>query len=93
MQRLLKKASIKFEDVIPELKQMMKSPASHSFVHCHLGVGGVKRVFLDTVTAVEDVRGFAQIGRASLLETSIPRNWVKHVYRTRKVENFVYSRS
>jgi sugar-specific transcriptional regulator TrmB len=89
-QRTLKKAGIKFEEVIPELKQMMKNPAPYSFVQCYRGIEGVQRVFLDTVTTPEEVYGFALVGRASLLETAIPEKWVKNVYRTRKVENKVH---
>jgi hypothetical protein len=88
-ERTLKKASIKFEAVIPELKQMMKNPAPYSFVHCHRGIEGVQRVFLDTVNSSEEVYGFALVGQASLLETAIPKKWVQNVYRRRKVENEV----
>ncbi|KKT35213.1 MAG: Transcriptional regulator, TrmB [Parcubacteria group bacterium GW2011_GWA2_44_12] len=89
-QRTLKKASIKFEEIIPELKQMMKNPSPYSFAHCYTGIDGVKRVFLDTISgSSEDMHGFAQVGRASMLETAMPENWVKNVYRKRKVERNV----
>lgn len=81
-QRVLKKAELKFTDIIPELSGMMRQAKEQTSIRYFEGLEGAKQVFNDTLTAVGDLKGFSN---AEFLSEYIPEDWLND-YRRRKSE-------
>lgn len=81
-QRVLKKAELKFTDIIPELTGLMRQAKEQTSIRYFEGLEGAKHVFNDTLTAGGDLKGFSN---AELLDEYIPEGWLND-YRRRKSE-------
>ena len=82
-QRTLRKAELKFQDILPEFAGLMKQAKESVSIRYFEGLKGAKQVFNDTLTATDDLKGFSN---AEFLNEYIPEEWLDD-YRKRKSES------
>ena len=79
-QRVLKKAELKFKQVLPELAGFLKQRNTKTEVRFFDGLEGVKQVFDNVLTATTQIKGFSNV---EILDEFIDREWMDD-YRKRK---------
>ncbi|MEK9165631.1 MAG: helix-turn-helix domain-containing protein [Patescibacteria group bacterium] len=79
-QRVLKKAELKFTDIVPELTGLMRQAKEHTSIRYFEGLEGAKQVFNDTLTAGGDLKGFSNV---NILHEYIPEELMDE-YRRKK---------